>query len=118
MDIFIISLLIFVISTILISQGLFNSYLMLYAWAKVQENVRFRSPRIYAKPQHTFTAIIPARHEEDVIGHTIRSVARISYPLEMTEIIVVLRQDDHGTITKAQEALTTIGQKNIRILTL
>lgn len=114
---FIISLLIFTVSTVLISQGLFNSYLMLYAWAKVQENVRFRSPRIYAKPQHTFTAIIPARHEEDVIGHTIRSVARISYPLEMTEIIVVLRQDDHGTIAKAQEALATIGQKNIRILT-
>lgn len=111
-----VTLFIAVFSTILIIQGIFNIYLLLYNWISVRKVVKFRSPRIYEKPRLSFTAILPARHEEEVIGDTIRAVSRIDYPIELTQILVVLRQDDTETIKRAQDALDTIGIKNIKIV--
>lgn len=111
-----VAIFILVFSTILIVQGIFNIYLLLYNWISIRKVVKFRSPRIYEKPRLSFTAIVPARHEESVIGDTIRAVSRIDYPIDLTEVLVVLRQDDSSTIQHAREALETVGHKNIRIV--
>ena len=106
-----------IFSSILIIQGVFHLYLLLYNWISVRSVVKFRSPRIYERPKLSFTAIIPARHEEEVIGETMRAVSQINYPLELTEVLVVLRQDDTGTIEKAKITLDTMSRKNTRIIT-
>lgn len=105
------------LALILIVQGIYNLYLMLYAWENPENIEKNKSPHLFYKPETTFTAIIPARHEEQVIGDTIRAVSNINYPVEMTEIIVVLRTDDVGTIAAAQEAIEMLGRRHARIVT-
>lgn len=112
-----ISIFMVAISTILIIQGFFSLYLMIYHWIHTRKFVKFYSPRVYEKPKLSFTAIIPARHEEAVIEHTIRSISNIDYPLELTEIIVVLREDDHGTIKQAKQGLENLPKKHAKIIT-
>lgn len=90
---------------------------MIYAWGHPSNRERNRSPRVLFNPEYSFTAIIPARHEEKVIGDTIRAVSRIDYPLELTEVLVVLREDDQGTISAAKAAIETTGRKNTKIIT-
>jgi cellulose synthase/poly-beta-1,6-N-acetylglucosamine synthase-like glycosyltransferase len=105
-----------ILSIVLSIQGVFNLYLMLYAWENPRRIEKNRSPRIFERPQKTFTAIIPARHEESVIGDTIRAVSRIDYPPEMTEILVVLRIDDPGTIAAAEEAIQTLSRQHAKVV--
>jgi glycosyltransferase XagB len=116
MAITILSSILIILSLILIVQGIYNLYLMLYAWENPDRIEKNRSPRIFYRPQTTFTAIIPARHEEAVIADTIRAVSRIDYPVEMTEILIVLRVDDVGTIKAAQEAIDSLGRKHAKIV--
>lgn len=49
-----------------------------------------------------FTVIVPARHETDVLEHTLEVLARQQYPRSLYEIIVTLRDDDPHTIAVAQ----------------
>jgi cellulose synthase/poly-beta-1,6-N-acetylglucosamine synthase-like glycosyltransferase len=103
-------------SSILSIQGLFTLIWMLYAWEN-PENVEWhKSPREFYQPKHSFTALIPARHEEKVIKDTIKAVNNINYPNHLRETLVLCREDDQGTITKAQEAIKELEQKNIRLI--
>ncbi|MDQ3099588.1 MAG: glycosyltransferase [bacterium] len=114
-----INILIFILATlslVLTVQGIYNLYLLLYAWENPDRIEKNKSPRIFTRPEKTFTAIIPARHEENVIADTIRAVSKIDYPIEMTEIIVVLREDDLETIKAAQEAITMLGKRHARLV--
>ncbi|MDZ4284929.1 MAG: glycosyltransferase, partial [Patescibacteria group bacterium] len=75
-------------------QGLFHAYLLLDAW---QDPARARgrgSPRLFLAPRLSFTALIPARYESAVIGETIRTVAAMDYPSDLTEALVICRRDD------------------------
>ncbi len=112
-----VTILLFILSITLIIQGLYNLYLMLYAWDKPDRIEKNRSPRIFERPDKTFTALLPARHEESVIGDTIRAVSRIDYPVEKTEILVICRTDDQGTIKAAQEAINSLSRQHARVIT-
>lgn len=104
------------ISLVLVAQGLFTLYLTLYTWedpARVNSN---KSPKTYEAPQKSFTALLPARNEENVIAHTIRAVHGIDYPEELKETIVICRKDDEGTIAAAKKAIAEIGSPNVRII--
>ena len=104
------------ISLVLVAQGLFTLYLTLYTWedpARVHSN---KSPQTYEKPKKTFTALLPARNEENVIGYTIRAVHGIDYPEELKETIVICRQDDTATIAAAKKTIAEIGSPNVRII--
>ena len=102
----------------LLPQGVFTLYWMLYSWSNPDTVEQFRSPKEYAPPQYSFTAIIPARHEEDVIKDTIMAVDRINYPEHLKEILVMIRdEDDDGTIEKTKEAIRELGKQTIRLIT-
>lgn len=90
------------------AQGIFGMYLMVYAWEDPQRAAKNNIPKTFEKPRHTFTAIIPARHEATVIAETIASIARIAYPRDMMEAIVVIREDDPETITAAKRAIAAL----------
>ena len=72
------------------------------------EAVMFPEPRrdparIKVEDLHSFTLIVPAFHEEDVIGRTLETLAQQKYPRSKFEVLVTLRDDDHGTISAALE---------------
>ncbi len=104
------------LSAMLLFQGIFTLGWMVYAWQNEQVMDQWRSPKTYLRPKHTFTAIVPARHEEKVIAQTVRAVAKLNYPQNMCEIIVVCRSDDQGTIRQAKAARELLPGYNIKVL--
>lgn len=91
-------------------------YWVLYAWNDPQEVERNKSPREYVRPKYSFTAIVPVRHEEKVIGETIRAIAQIEYPEDKKEVLVAVRGDDWATIRAAEREMALIGRENIRLV--
>lgn len=89
---------------------------MLYAWNDPQKTNSYRSPTVYLPPKYSFTALLPARHEEKVIADTIKAISQINYPQELTEILVICRCDDPGTIEMAQKAIFELKKNNIRLV--
>lgn len=106
-----------VVSLVLTVQAVFTLALMLYSWAFPERLARSRSPRDYARPRLSFTAILPARHEEDVIAQTIERLWQTRYPKDLLEVAVVCEAGDSGTIAAAQRAIDGIGHPNLRVVT-
>lgn len=104
------------VSVILSLQGLFTLIWMLHAWDDPANSHANRSPREFIPPSYSFTALLPARHEEAVIRETIRAVAQINYPRHLTEILVLCRRDDAETIHEAEKAIQELQQDNIRLI--
>lgn len=98
-------------------QSAFMVYLMMYAWENPEHIARNRSPEKFLSPKYSFAVFIPARHEEAVIADTIRSVARLDYPDDMKEVLILInRKDDAETIRIAQEAIEEVGKSYIRLV--
>jgi len=55
------------ISLALFAQSLFSLYLMLYSWEHPERVQASRGPRSFLAPHHSFTVLLPARHEKAVI---------------------------------------------------
>ena len=104
-----------IISLLMIFQALFSLYWMLYAWDNSQEETSSKIPD-HKPPYHSFTAIIPARHESRVIADTISAVSAMNYPKELTEILVVCRIDDEETIAAAEKARRALNNAAIRVI--
>jgi len=104
------------LSVLLTFQELFTLSWMLYAWENPENVENQKSPKNFLSPQLSFTALLPARHEEKVIKDTIKTIDRIDYPEKLKEVLVLCREDDTGTITKAQEAIDKLGKKNIKLV--
>src|SRR5215831_15980265 len=90
-----------VLSILLTIQSAYTLYLMLYTWDRPEAYQRAKAPSQFVPPQKSFTVMLPARHEEDVIQTTIERVVRANYPKELLEIVVICKTDDEGTIGKA-----------------
>lgn len=109
---------IIIMSIILLPQGLFTMFWMLYTWNNPEIAERYSSPKEFYEPQHSFTALLPARKEQDVIADTIRSVDRIDYPDHLKEILILVRdEDDDETIARSQEVIDELGKDNIKLIT-
>lgn len=67
-----------------------------------RDAMRFPPVREVGGNRIGFTLIVPAYHEEDVIGHTLETLARQRYPRELFQVLVTLRDDDLGTILAAE----------------
>lgn len=104
------------LSLILSLQGLFTIIWMLYAWEDPENVDRHKSPKEFYPSKLSFTALIPARHEEKVIKDTIKAVNNINYPDHLKEVLILCREDDEETITKVKEAIEELNQKNIRLI--
>ncbi len=97
--------LIFGMTLIFTIQGIFTLLWMLYAWENPLDVENHRSPKDYASPTLSFTALVPARHEQTVIEDTITAIARIDYPQGFKETLVICRADDQKTIENVQRII-------------
>lgn len=66
----IIYLVLIVVSILLTVQSAHVLYLMLYTWDRADAERRARAPDEFLPPQISFSVLLPARHEEDVIQST------------------------------------------------
>ncbi len=101
-------------------QAGYTVYLMIYTWDQPEAYAAAAAPATFAPPALTFTVLLPARHEEEVIQQTIQRVASASYPADKVEIIVICEAGDTGTIARAAtaiEELTRRGRTNARVVT-
>lgn len=108
--------LVIIISALFLFHSLFNFYAMLYSWNDPHTLVRRRSPKNFASPRHTFSLIIPARHEDQVIGDTLQALMNLQYPKNFFEVLIVCRSDDILTIQAVQHKLGHLPKHNIRLL--
>ncbi len=103
-------------AAILSIQGFFSLFLMIYSWEDPEKIANFRSPEKYSAPKRSFTALIPARHEKDVIAYTIRAVHNIHYPDTLKEILIICRTDDLETIQVSEQEIRSIGNPKIKLV--
>ncbi len=89
------------LSLLLILQSAHTLYIMLYTWDR--QDQKSKVPEQFLPPQKSFTVMLPARHEEEVIQTTIERVVGANYPLDLLECIVICSVDDPGTIEEAQK---------------
>ncbi len=108
---------IIVTSALLTAHTIATLCLMLYTWGRPDRLLATRSPEFYLPATRSFTAILPARHEQGVIGETVRRVWEANYPKDLLEVVVVCEQSDTETIEEAQRAVAEIGHPNARVLT-
>lgn len=102
----------------LMLQGSLALFFMMYAWEVPERVEANRAPIKFSDPHHSFTVLLPARHEELVIADTIRSAAAIDYPEDKKEVLVLVNEDgDEETVRIAQETIKSIGKENIRLIT-
>ncbi|WP_267307250.1 glycosyltransferase [Mycobacterium barrassiae] len=75
---------------------------MLHAWRSpdVLASTGFR--RRSARSPRSFSLLLPARHEEDVLGDTVDALARLDHP--SYEVIVIIGHDDPDTERVARAA--------------
>lgn len=102
--------LILILTIFLTAQGYLVTRAMLHGFSTRQNQ---SIPR--HKPEHSFSLILPARDEADVIGHTIKSLANLNYPKDKYEVLVMIRADDYNTINAANQAIDQ-NNTNIRVI--
>ncbi|HWU21917.1 MAG TPA: glycosyltransferase [Nocardioides sp.] len=75
---------------------------MLHAWrgAAALRSTGFAPPR--SSEPRSFSLLVPARHEEQVLGHTLDRLAELDHPA--FEVIAIVGDDDPGTAGVAREA--------------
>jgi cellulose synthase/poly-beta-1,6-N-acetylglucosamine synthase-like glycosyltransferase len=118
LDVFVVGSL--VLSILLTIQSAYTLYLMLYTWDRPDAYHKAKAPTRFLEASKSFTLMLPARHEEDVIQTTIERVVRARYPANLLEVVVICKTDDQGTITKAEEKIAQLqseGAHNVRVLT-
>lgn len=108
------------LSLLMVIQAAYTVYMMIYTWDRPDAYAAAMAPSTFVPPQRSFTALLPARHEEEVIQNTIERVVRANYPRELIETIVICEAGDTGTIEKAEEKIAGLrreGISNVRVAT-
>src|SRR2546430_3507128 len=100
-------------SLLLTIQSVYALYIMLYTWDRPEAYQKAKAPERFLRPQKSFTVMLPARHEEDVIQSTIERVIRANYPLSLLEVVVICSIDDTGTIAKAQQKIAQLRRRGV-----
>lgn len=106
-------------SLMLTVQSAYTLYIMLYTWDQPEAYEKAKAPARFLPPQKSFTVMLPARHEEEVIQSTIERVVQANYPHSLLEVIVICSKDDTGTIEKAEEKINELRRKgieNVRVI--
>ena len=101
------------LSLLLTVQSVYTLYIMLYTWDRPEAFQRSKAPSRFLPPHKSFTVLLPARHEEEVIQMTIERVVRANYPLSLLEVLVICSADDSGTIAKAQQKVAQLRRKGV-----
>jgi glycosyltransferase XagB len=77
---------------------------MLYAWRTPASLAGSRLTRANLAPAHSFSLIVPARHEQEVLEGTLSRLVRIDHP--DFEVLVVVGSDDDETREVAERVAT------------
>lgn len=101
------------ISILLTVQSAHVLYMMIYTWDDPEAEEKAKAPEVFLQPQLSFSVMLPARHEEDVIQTTIDRVVRSDYPSELVEVFVICSEDDTGTIEKAEEKVAALHREGL-----
>ncbi|RVU15887.1 glycosyltransferase [Streptomyces antnestii] len=102
-----------VVSILLTVQSAHVLYLMLYTWDQPEAEAKAKAPDTFLPPELSFTVMLPARHEENVIKTTIDRVVRCDYPPDLLEVFVICSADDTGTIDKAEEEIAEVAREGV-----
>jgi cellulose synthase/poly-beta-1,6-N-acetylglucosamine synthase-like glycosyltransferase len=102
-----------VVSLVLTVQAAHTLYMMVYTWDQSDEDDSARAPRFLVPPSLSFTAIVPARHEEAVIAGTLDRVVRSNYPRALLQVIVVCSADDVATIARTTQKIAELKAEGI-----
>lgn len=101
---------------VVIFQGLFALYLMVYAWESPEEVPHDGTERV--APHYSFTAIVPCKHEKNTIADTVRAMHAIEYPADKKQVLIVIHEGtDDGTIDIVRDTIRDIGATNISLVT-
>jgi len=107
-------------SVLLATLSGYSAALMLYAWEDEEKLARNSAPASFEAPRHSFTVLLPARHEEEVIQDTLQRVVDLAYPHELVQVLVVIEAGDTGTIAKVDDKLEQLrrrGVHHVRLVT-
>jgi glycosyltransferase XagB len=77
---------------------------MLHAWRTPASLLATGFPTSQTVPQHSFSLIVPARHEQAVLGATLERLAGSHHP--RFEVLAVVGDDDPDTRVVAEQAAT------------
>jgi len=99
-----------------IVQGIVNIALSLYAWEVPDRVKNVGSPAKFSEPTMSFTVLLPARHEQDVIGETLLSIFSTNYPSNKIEILLICQEDDYETIQAAKKSIRKNNIYNAKIV--
>lgn len=105
-----------ILSALMVCQSIFSLYLMMYGWEDVDRIEKDKLPEQYAQPKYSFSALVPVRHEEHVIGDTIRAVAKINYPEHLKETLIIVRVDDEKTRARAEQVIKQLNKPNVKLV--
>jgi cellulose synthase/poly-beta-1,6-N-acetylglucosamine synthase-like glycosyltransferase len=75
---------------------------MLHAWRDPETYAATGFAGVAGLPSLSFSLLVPARHEEDVLAETLDQLDRLDYPT--FEIVVIVGHDDPGTTAVAEAA--------------
>jgi glycosyltransferase XagB len=89
------------VSAVLLFVAVINVSWQMYAWRTPETLSRTGLART-DRPRLSFSVLVPARHEEQVLGATIAGLAAMDHP--SFEIVVVVGHDDPATHAVAQRA--------------
>lgn len=104
------------LTLIMCAQAIFNIRLTLFLWETPENAWLNRAPTIYRDPCLSFTLLLPARHEERVLGATLQKVYDLNYPRELVQIVVICREDDPGTIARARAKMSELEDPGVQLL--
>ena len=102
-----------VLSILLTVQAAHTAYIMIYTWDRPDAYRRSRAPETFREPQKSFTVMLPARHEEEVIQETIGRVVNARYPRSLMEVLVICEHTDRGTIEKVEEKIAELRRQRV-----
>lgn len=97
-------------------QAIFTIRLRLFIWEAPEHAWLNNAPTVYLDPCLTFTILLPARHEEDVLYDTLQKIYDLSYPKELLQIIVICREDDLRTLAVAKSKIEELGDPHVQLL--
>ena len=102
-----------ILSILLTIQAAHTAYIMIYTWDRPDAYRRSRAPETFRPPDKSFTVLLPARHEEEVIQDTIGRVVGARYPRSLMEVLVICEHTDRGTIDKVEEKIAELRRERI-----
>jgi cellulose synthase/poly-beta-1,6-N-acetylglucosamine synthase-like glycosyltransferase len=101
------------ISTLLLVVSVLSVSWQTYAW-RTPDTFRRTGLTDLDEPELSFSVLVPARHEEAVLGATLAGIAAIDHP--HFEVVVVVGHDDPGTRAVAEAASADLGV-HVKIIT-